>query len=126
MARGEEMKQLASSLVWDIRNAAAQDGQLDSALAQRLDALEEKLIADHCHQEPGFYNDNVRYKGQFQRLIKEGTDAGEQVRDGASFLSRTLAQQQDRSRNSRISRRQQRTATTRPPLLSTFLTTTSP
>ena len=98
MARREDMKQLGSSLVWDIRNAAAQDGQLDSAIAQRLDALEEKLLADHCHQEPGFYNDNVRYKGQFQRLLlKEGTDAGEQVRDGASFLSRTLAQQQNPS-----------------------------
>jgi hypothetical protein len=94
MARREEMKQLASSLVWDIRNAAAQDGQLDSALAQRLDALEEKLIADHCHQEPGFYNDNARYKGEFQLLLKEATAAGEQVRDSASFLSRTLAQQQ--------------------------------
>ena len=40
MARREDMKALASSLVWDMRNAAAQDGQLDSALAQRLDALE--------------------------------------------------------------------------------------
>ena len=94
MARREEMKQLASSLVWDMRNAAAQDGQLDSALAQRLDALEEKLIADHCHQEPGFYNDNARYKGEFQLLLKEATAAGEQVRDSASFLSRTLVQQQ--------------------------------
>ena len=97
MARREDMKQLASSLVWDIRNAAAQDGQLDSALAPRLDALEEKLLADHCQQEPGFYNDNVRYKGQFQLLLKEATAAGEQVRDGTSFLSRTLAQQQDPS-----------------------------
>ena len=97
MARREDMKQLASSLVWDMRNAAAQDGQLDSALAQRLDALEEKLLADHCQQEPGFYNDNVRYKGQFLLLIKEATAAGEQVRDGTSFLSRTLAQHQDPS-----------------------------
>ena len=94
MARREDMKQLASSLVWDMRNAAAQDGQLDSALAQRLGALEEKFLADHCHQEPGFYNDNVRYKGQFQLLLREATAAGEQVRDSTSFLSRTLAQQQ--------------------------------
>ena len=94
MARREDMKALASSLVWDMRNAAAQDGQLDSALAQRLDALEEKLLADHCQQEPGFYNDNVRYKGEFLLLLKEATAAGEQVRDSASFLSRNLAQQQ--------------------------------
>ena len=97
MARREDMKALASSLVWDMRNAAAQDGQLDSALAQRLDALEKKLLAGHCQQEPGFYNDNVRYKGEFLLLLKEATAAGEQMRDGTSFLSRTLAQQQDPS-----------------------------
>jgi hypothetical protein len=93
-ARREEMKQLASSLVWDIRNAAAQDGKLDSALAQRLDALEAKLLADHCRQEPEFYNDNLRYKSQFQLLLREAATAREQVRDSSSFLSRSLAQQQ--------------------------------
>ena len=94
MARKEDMKQLASSLVWDMRNAAAQDGQLDSELAERLDALEEKLLADHCRQEPGFYNDNVRYKGQFHLLLREAAAFSEQVRDSTSLLSRTLAQQQ--------------------------------
>ena len=92
-ARREEMKQLASSLVWDIRNAAAQDGKLDSALAQRLDALEQKLLADHCRQEPEFYNDNLRYKSQFQLLLREAATAREQVRDSSSLLSRSLAQQ---------------------------------
>ena len=92
-ARREEMKQLASSLVWDIRNAAAQDGELDSALAQRLDALEQKLLADHCRQEPEFYNDNLRYKSQFQLLLREAATAREQVRDSSSLLSRSLAQQ---------------------------------
>ena len=99
-ARREEMKQLASSLVWDIRNAAAQDGKLDSALAQRLDALEQKLLADHCRQEPEFYNDNLRYKSQFQLLLREAATASEQVRDSTSFLSRSLAQQQQQAQAS--------------------------
>ena len=99
-ARREEMKQLASSLVWDIRNAAAQDGKLDSALAQRLDALEQKLLADHCQYEPEFYNDNARYKGQFQQLLREAATAREQVRDSTSFLSRSLAQQQQQAQAS--------------------------
>jgi hypothetical protein len=99
-ARREEMKQLASSLVWDIRNAAAQDGELDSALAQRLDALEQKLLAEHCHQEPEFYNDNRRYKGQFQLLLREAATAREQVRDSSSLLSRSLAQQQQQAQAS--------------------------
>ena len=96
-ARREEMKQLASSLVWDIRNAAAQDGELDSALAQRLDALEQKLLADHCQQKPEFYNDNIRYKSQFQLLLREAATAREQVRDNSSLLSRSLAQQQQQA-----------------------------
>ena len=96
-ARREEMKQLASSLVWDIRNAAAQDGKLDSALAQRLDALEQKLLADHCQYEPEFYNDNIQYKGHFQLLLREAATAREQVLDRTSFLSRSLAQQQQQA-----------------------------
>lgn len=99
-ARREDMKQLASSLVWDIRNTAAQDGELDSALAQRLDALEAKLLADHCCQKPDFYNDNMRYKSQFQLLLREAATAREQVRDSTSFLSRSLAQQQQQAQAS--------------------------
>ena len=99
-ARREEMKQLASSLVWDIRNAAAQDGELDSALAQRLDALEAKLLAAHCQQAPEYYNDNLRYKSQFQQLLREAATAREQVRDSTSFLSRSLAQQQQQAQAS--------------------------
>ena len=99
-ARREEMKQLASSLVWDIRNTAAQDGELDSALAQRLDALEAKLLADHCQQAPEYYNDNLRYKSQFQLLLREAATAREQVRDSTSFLSRSLAQQQQQAQAS--------------------------
>ena len=99
-ARREEMKQLASSLVWDIRNTAAQDGELDSALAQRLDALEAKLLAAHCQQAPEYYNDNLRYKGQFQLLLREAATAREQVRDSTSFLSRSLAQQQQQAQAS--------------------------
>lgn len=99
-ARREDMKQLASSLVWDIRNTAAQDGELDSALAQRLDALEAKLLADHCCQKPDFYNDNLRYKSQFQLLLREAATAREQVRDSTSFLSRSLAQQQQQAQAS--------------------------
>ena len=91
------MKQLASSLVWDIRNAAAQDGKLDSALAQRLDALEQKLLADHCHYVPEFYNDNARYKSEFKQLLREAATAREQVLDTTSFLSRSLAQQQQQA-----------------------------
>ena len=96
-ARREEMKQLASSLVWDIRNAAAQDGKLDSALAQRLDALEQKLLADHCQYEPEFYNDNARYKSEFKQLLREAATAREQVLDSTSLLSRSLAQQQQQA-----------------------------
>ena len=99
-ARREEMKQLASSLVWDIRNTAAQDGKLDSALAQRLDALEAKLLAAHCQQAPEYYNDNLRYKSQFQQLLREAATAREQVRDSTSFLSRSLAQQQQQAQAS--------------------------
>jgi hypothetical protein len=99
-ARREEMKQLASSLVWDIRNTAAQDGELDSALAQRLDALEAKLLAAHCQQAPDYYNDNLRYKSQFQLLLREAATAREQVRDSTSFLSRSLAQQQQQAQAS--------------------------
>jgi hypothetical protein len=99
-ARREEMKQLASSLVWDIRNMAAQDGELDSALAQRLDALEAKLLAAHCQQAPEYYNDNLRYKSQFQQLLREAATAREQVRDSTSFLSRSLAQQQQQAQAS--------------------------
>ena len=99
-ARREEMKQLASSLVWDIRNTAAQDGELDSALAQRLDALEANLLAAHCQQAPEYYNDNLRYKSQFQLLLREAATAREQVRDSTSFLSRSLAQQQQQAQAS--------------------------
>ena len=99
-ARREEMKQLASSLVWDIRNMAAQDGELDSALAQRLDALEAKLLAAHCQQAPEYYNDNLRYKSQFLLLLREAATAREQVRDSTSFLSRSLAQQQQQAQAS--------------------------
>ena len=99
-ARREEMKQLASSLVWDIRNTAAQDGELDSALAQRLDALEANLLAAHCQQAPEYYNDNLRYKSQFQQLLREAATAREQVRDSTSFLSRSLAQQQQQAQAS--------------------------
>ena len=99
-ARREEMKQLASSLVWDIRNTAAQDGELDSALAQRLDALEAKHLAAHCQQAPEYYNDNLRYKSQFQLLLREAATAREQVRDSTSFLSRSLAQQQQQAQAS--------------------------
>jgi len=99
-ARREEMKQLASSLVWDIRNMAAQDGELDSALAQRLDALEANLLAAHCQQAPEYYNDNLRYKSQFQQLLREAATAREQVRDSTSFLSRSLAQQQQQAQAS--------------------------
>ena len=99
-ARREEMKQLASSLVWDIRNTAAQDGELDSALAQRLDALEANLLAAHCQQAPEYYNDNLRYKSQFQQLLREAATAREQVLDSTSFLSRSLAQQQQQAQAS--------------------------
>jgi len=99
-ARREEMKQLASSLVWDIRNTAAQDGELDSALAQRLDALEANLLAAHCQQAPEYYNDNLRYKSQFQLLLREAATAREQVRDSSSLLSRSLAQQQQQAQAS--------------------------
>lgn len=90
-SRKEGMKQLASSLTWDCRNEAAREGALDSELAMRLNALEVKLVADHCGQDAEWYNDNFKYKDAFQTLVREAVDGGKQVRDSTSLLSRSLA-----------------------------------
>ena len=73
------LKQLTSSLIWDIRNEASKDGKLDGGLVHRLDALEGKLVDDHCSQSPEFYNDDIKYKAAFQGLLREVTQAGKQV-----------------------------------------------
>ena len=95
-SRKEGMKQLASSLTWDCRNEAAREGALDSELAMRLEALEAKLLADHCGQDAGWYNDNFKYKDAFQNLVREAVDAGTKVRDSTSLLSRSLADKSER------------------------------
>lgn len=51
------------------------DGQLDSELAQRLDALEVKLVAEYSGQEPLWYNDNTKYQERFTSLLREGPHA---------------------------------------------------
>ena len=74
------LKQLTSSLTWDIRNDASRNGELSGDLVQRLDALECKLTNDHCSQSPEFYNDNIKYKSAFQGLLHEAVHAGKQVK----------------------------------------------
>ena len=74
--------------------------EIDAIRNRRLDALEAKLLAAHCQQAPEYYNDNLRYKSQFQQLLREAATAREQVRDSTSFLSRSLAQQQQQAQAS--------------------------
>ena len=89
--RKEDMRQLVSGLVWDMRNEVT--GRItadDSELPQRLDALEKKLVADHCSHAPEWYNDNIKFKGAFKGLHTDADKARKEVFDKNSYLSRSL------------------------------------
>ena len=89
--RKAEMKQLAASLVWDLRNKAARKDIYDAGIAARLDALESMLVNVHCTQDTMWYNDNIKYKGAFRNLVRSAADADNQVFDSESYLSKSLA-----------------------------------
>ena len=72
-SRKESLKQLASSVTWDLRNQAVRDGKFDSACAHQLDVLEVKLVAEYSGQAPEWYNDNNKYKERVMGLLREGT-----------------------------------------------------
>lgn len=86
--RKEDMKQLASDVTWDLRNKAA--GMMtthDSELRQRFDALQARLVADHCSHEPEWYNDNVKFKGAFKGLLQDAEKARKAVFDDKSLIA---------------------------------------
>ena len=76
-SRKEGLKQLTSTLLWDLRN----DKKLTPALDQRVDRLEQKLLAKYCTQEAGWYSDNLQYKQAFQGLAREVVDARKCMRE---------------------------------------------
>jgi len=90
-SRKEELKQLASSVAWDLRNEAVRDGAYDSELAHRLDTLEAKLMSEYSGQAPEWYNDNNKYKERFISLLLEKGVVSMAVRDSDSVLSKSLA-----------------------------------
>ena len=89
-SRREDMKQMSASLVWELRNKAAREQQLDAMLDTRLNALEKKLVADNCSQEARWYNDNGKYKEAFLNLFCDAEKARAAVFDSSSYVSRTL------------------------------------
>ena len=80
-SRKEGLKQLTSTLVWDLRNEAGRDYKLTPALDQRLDKLEQKLLAKYCTHEAGWYSENLQYKQAFQGLAREVVDARKCMRE---------------------------------------------
>ena len=90
--RKVHLQQLASGFVWNVRNQAAMEKRRDDdELAARLDALQDKLIADHCKQDPEWYNDNAKYKGAFLNLMRDAEEDGKAVLDRNSSVSLALA-----------------------------------
>jgi len=90
-ARKEGLRQLTSSLMWDLRTEADRDKELTPALVQRIDQLEHHLLDKYCKEEPGWYNENLKYKQAFQALVHEATDAKKTIRDASSPLGKGLA-----------------------------------
>ena len=87
-ARKEGLRQLTSSLMWDLRTEADRDKELTPALVQRIDQLEHHLLAKYCKEEAGWYNENLKYKQAFQGLVHEATEAKKTIRDASSPLAR--------------------------------------
>ncbi len=90
-ARKEGLRQLTSSLMWDLRTEADRDKELTPALVQRIDQLERHLLAKYGMSEPGWYNENLKYKQAFQSLIDKATEAKKTIRDASSPLCKGLA-----------------------------------
>ena len=86
----EDLKERARSLVSDLRNTALLEGKTTPELNLRFDHLEKKLVADFCSQAPVWYNDNVKYKGVFQGLLRAVVDASTQIHDINSVLCKSL------------------------------------
>ena len=91
-SRKEGLKQLTSSLIWDLRNAAVRGDEYSPALAQRIDLLEPKLLVDFCSHKASWYNDNAKYKQAFQGLVRAVVAASTQIRDINSVLCKSLAE----------------------------------
>jgi hypothetical protein len=90
-ARKEGLRQLTSSLMWDLRNEADRDKELTPALVQRIDQLEQKLLKKYCTADAGWYSENLKYKQVFQGLVRESNEARKPIRDSCSPLCKSLA-----------------------------------
>jgi len=60
--RKEGLRQLTSSLMWDLRTEADRDKEFTPTLVQRIDQLEHHLLDKYCKSESGWYNENLKYK----------------------------------------------------------------
>jgi vacuolar-type H+-ATPase subunit F/Vma7 len=89
--RKEGLRQLTSSLMWDLRNEADRDKELTPALVQRIDQLEQKLLTKYCKSDTGWYSENLKYKQAFQGLVREASEARKPIRDASSPLCKGLA-----------------------------------
>ena len=94
-ARKVGLKQLSSGLVWNMRNQAESENRHDDQLPARLNALDKRLIAEHCNQDSAWYNDIVKYKSAFVNLMRDAEEDGKAVLDRNSSLSQVLAKTQD-------------------------------
>ncbi len=63
-SRKEGLKQLTSTLLWELRNEAGR--KLTPALDQHVDQLEQNLLQKYCTHETGWYSENLQYKQAFQ------------------------------------------------------------
>jgi hypothetical protein len=90
-ARKEGLRQLTSSLMWDLRTEADRVKELTPALVQRIDQLEHHLLAKYGKSEPGWYNENLKHKQALQGLVHEATEAKKTIRDASSPLCSRLA-----------------------------------
>ena len=89
--RKEGLRQLTSSLMWDLRNEADREKELTPALVQRIHQLEQKLLTKYCMSDTGWYSENLKYKQVFQGLVREASEARKPIRDASSPLCKGLS-----------------------------------
>ena len=89
--RKEGLRQLTSSLMWDLRNEADREKELTPALVQRIHQLEQKLLTKYCKLDTGWYSENLKYKQAFQGLMREASEARKPIRDADSPLCKDLS-----------------------------------
>jgi hypothetical protein len=89
--RKEGLRQLTSSLMWDLRNEADRDKELTPALVQRIHQLEQKLLTKYCTADTGWYSENLKYKQAFQGLVREASEARKPIRVASSPLCKGLS-----------------------------------